>query len=58
MKMRWRLAPDSIIVTGSDTVYTGRQYVGTGRLDTERSSIDIFDAQVDDIGILGDRPAS
>jgi hypothetical protein len=25
-------------------------------LDTERSSFDIFDAQVDDIGILGDRP--
>ena len=50
------IAPDSITVTGSDTVYTGRQLVGQGRLDTERSSIDIFDAQVDDIGILGDRP--
>jgi hypothetical protein len=50
------LAPDSITVVGSDTVYTGRQYIGLGRLDTERNSIDIFDAQVDDIGILGDRP--
>ncbi|HEY3013428.1 MAG TPA: hypothetical protein VGJ36_11820, partial [Gemmatimonadales bacterium] len=50
------LAPDSITVSGSDTVYTGRQYVGQGRLDTERNSVDIFDAQVDDIGILGDRP--
>ena len=50
------LAPDSITTDGSDTMYTGRQYVGQGRLDTERSSIDIFDAQVDDIGILGDRP--
>lgn len=50
------LAPDSIAVAGADTVYTGRQYVGEGRLDTERSTFDIFDAQVDDVGILGDRP--
>jgi hypothetical protein len=50
------LAPDSITVTGGDTLFTGRQYVGQGRLDTERNSIDIFDAQVDDTGILGDRP--
>ena len=50
------LAPDSITVIGSDTLFTGRQYVGLGRLDTERSQFDIFDAQVDDIGILGDRP--
>ncbi|MEO7136124.1 MAG: cell surface protein SprA [Gemmatimonadales bacterium] len=50
------LAPDTIIVTGADTVLTGRQYVGQARLDTERSRLDIFDAQVDDIGILGDRP--
>ena len=49
-------APDSMIVSGADTVFTGRQFVGLGRLDTERSSIDIFNAQVDDIGILGDRP--
>ncbi|HEV7367307.1 MAG TPA: hypothetical protein VGN76_15790 [Gemmatimonadales bacterium] len=50
------LAPDSFSVNGSDTVYTGRQYVGTGRLDTERTSVNIFNAQVDDIGILSDRP--
>jgi hypothetical protein len=50
------IAPDSFSVNGSDTVYTGRQYVGTGRLDTERTSFNIFNAQVDDIGILGDRP--
>ncbi|MGZ8397827.1 MAG: T9SS outer membrane translocon Sov/SprA [Gemmatimonadales bacterium] len=50
------LAPDTITVTGSDTIFTGRQYVGQTRLDTERSTLDIFDAQVDDIGILGDRP--
>jgi hypothetical protein len=48
------LAPDTIFVTGSDTVFTGRRYIGQGRLDTERNSIDIFDAQVDDTGILGD----
>ena len=30
--------------------------MGETRLDTERSRFDIFDAQVDDIGILGDRP--
>ena len=50
------LAPDTIAVTGSDTVYSGRQYVGEGRLDSERRSNNIFDAQVDDTGILGDRP--
>ncbi|HKH83930.1 MAG TPA: cell surface protein SprA [Gemmatimonadales bacterium] len=50
------LAPQAMTVAGSDTSFSGRQYVGLGRLDTERSSIDIFDAQVDDIGILGDRP--
>ena len=42
--------------TARDTVYTGRQYVGLGRLDTERSDIGIFDAEIDDNGILGDRP--
>lgn len=50
------LAPQAITATGSDTLFTGRQYVGEGRLDTERSALDIFDAQVDDVGILGDRP--
>ena len=50
------IAPLTIATTGSDSVFTGRQYVGPGRLDSERSSFDVFDAQVDDIGILGDRP--
>ena len=50
------VAPQTLAITGSDSVFGGRQYVGEGRLDTERSSFDIFDAQVDDIGILGDRP--
>jgi len=50
------VAPDSFTANGADTVFTGRQYVGAGRLDTERSEVGIFNAGVDDIGILGDRP--
>jgi hypothetical protein len=50
------VAPESLTVAGSDTSYTGRQLIGTGLLDTERSDLDIFNAEVDDIGILGDRP--
>jgi motility/secretion related protein SprA len=50
------IAPDSFTVNGADTVFTGRQYVGLGRLDTERSDVGIFNAETDDIGILGDRP--
>jgi hypothetical protein len=51
-------APDTMIPNGADTVFTGRQYVGQGRLDTERSGIGIFNSETDDIGILGDRPPS
>ncbi len=50
------IAPDTLTPNGADTVFTGRQYIGQGRLDTERSEIGIFNAAVDDIGILGDRP--
>ena len=50
------LAPTDFTTAGSDTTYTGRQYVGPGRLDTERSATGVFNAQVDDIGVLGDRP--
>ena len=50
------LAPDTMIVSGADTLFTGRQLVGLGELDTERNEVGIFNAQVDDIGILGDRP--
>jgi Motility related/secretion protein len=50
------IAPDSFTVNGADTVFTGRQYVGLGRLDTERTDVGIFNAETDDIGILGDRP--
>ena len=51
------LAPDTITVTGERHGFH-RTAVrrADGRLDTERSTLDIFDAQVDDIGILGDRP--
>ena len=52
------IAPDTFTVSGADTVFTGRQYVGEGKLDTERTEIGIFNAETDDIGILGDRPAS
>jgi hypothetical protein len=52
------IAPDSFTVNGADTVFTGRQYVGLGRLDTERNGLGIFNAETDDIGILGDRPDS
>ncbi len=50
------LAPTEFTVTAGDTVYTGRQMVGQGRLDTERSSTGVFNAAVDDNGILSDRP--
>jgi hypothetical protein len=49
-------APESFTVAGADTTYQGRQYVGENRLDSERRAIGTFDAQVDDIGILNDRP--
>jgi hypothetical protein len=50
------LAPESFTVTGSDTIFVGRQYVGTGKLNTERSAFGSFNARTDDNGILGDRP--
>ncbi|MEO8226381.1 MAG: cell surface protein SprA, partial [Gemmatimonadota bacterium] len=52
------LAPLARTASGSDTTYSGRQYVGLGRLDTERSRTGIFNAELDDNGILGDRPDS
>ncbi len=50
------IAPEGFLPSGADTTFTGRVYVGPDRLDTERRSVGTFDAQVDDIGILGDRP--
>jgi len=52
-------APDSLRVVGGDTVFTGLQFVGGGRLDTERDTIaNVFNAAAHDIGILGDLPDS
>ncbi len=51
------VAPESLqVAPNGDTLYTGRQYVGAGRLDTERRPNGIFNAETDDIGILGDVP--
>jgi hypothetical protein len=52
------IAPDTLVVNGSDSLFSGRQYVGEGKLDTERSELGIFNSETDDIGILGDRPDS
>jgi len=52
------IAPESLTVTGSDSLYTGRQYTGVGVLNSERQSTGIFNAASDDIGILMDRIAS
>ena len=52
------LGPDSLTINGPDSTYTGTQTIGVGRLDTERNVSGIFNAQSDDIGILGDRPDS
>jgi len=52
------IAPTTLTVTGSDSVYTGRQYTGVGVLNSERQSTGIFNAASDDIGILMDRIAS
>ena len=50
------MAPTAFTVTGADTTWTGRQYVGAGRLDTERNATGTYSASTDDVGILGDRP--
>ena len=50
------IAPGTFALVGEDSVFSGRQYVGRDRLDTERGSDGIFNADEDDIGILGDRP--
>lgn len=49
------IGPDSFTVVGADTVFSGFQFIGAGRLDTERDTItNIFNASVHDVGILGD----
>jgi hypothetical protein len=52
------LAPTELAVSGSDSLFAGRQYVGRGLLNSERGSDGIFNANEDDIGILSDRPDS
>ncbi len=53
------IAPDSFHVnTAGDTIYTGRQYIGRGRLDTEKTPFGTWSAIANDVGILGDRPDS
>ncbi len=49
-------APESLRVVGTDSVFTGRQFIGLGRLDTEREPTGVYNAAQDDNGILGDRP--
>lgn len=51
------VAPTTLTpLESGDTTYTGRQYVGQGVLDTERRPNGIFNAESDDLGILGDVP--
>ncbi|MEO8479558.1 MAG: hypothetical protein ABI542_07990 [Gemmatimonadota bacterium] len=50
------LAPTTLAVAGTDSSYSGRQYVGSGLINSERSETGTFNAATDDIGILGDRP--
>ena len=48
-------APVSLLASNGDTTFTGFQFVGVDQLDTERDSVtNTYNAQVDDIGILGD----
>ena len=52
-------APDSLRLLGGDTVFTGLQFAGAGRLDTEKDTLaNVFNAAAHDIGILGDLPDS
>ena len=50
------IAPESLTVVGSDTTFSGRQYVGVGVLNTERTAAGTWNAATDDNGILADRP--
>jgi hypothetical protein len=49
------LVPDSLIVTGTDSLFLGRQLEGFNRLDSERDRFSrAFNADVNDLGIPGD----
>jgi hypothetical protein len=53
------VAPQSFRVNGADTTFSGLQFVGLDRLDSEKDSLtNVFNARLDDLGILGDRPDS
>jgi len=49
------IAPESLTVSAGDSLYTGRAYTGVGVLDSERQPSGIYNASIDDIGILLDR---
>jgi hypothetical protein len=52
-------APDSFRVAGSDTVFSGLQFAGLGRLDTEKDTLtNVFNADLNDVGIHQDLPDS
>ena len=47
--------PDTLRVTGADTVFSGFQLIGRGKLDTERDTLtNVFNATVNDVGVLTD----
>ncbi len=55
------LRPGDVIPSGfavGDTIYGGRQYVGVGVLNTEKTFFGTWSATTDDNGILADRPDS
>ena len=52
------IVPESVTVNGGDSTYAGRAYSGVNQLDTERDPTGIFNAALDDVGILADRPDS
>ncbi len=50
------IAPDTFRVSGRDTVFSGFQLTGSGRLDTEKDPLtNVFNAATNDLGIHGDR---
>jgi hypothetical protein len=47
--------PSSFTTAGSDTTFDGFQFVGVGRLDSEKDPLtNVYNGQVDDVGILND----
>ncbi len=47
--------PTSFRIQGADTTFAGFQFLGDGRLDTEKDTLtNVFNAQLNDVGIRGD----